>query len=840
MCSKLESDARARRYIKGEKSMRRKINSRKINSRKISLRKISLRKTNLRKISLKRINSGNTNYSNNRKSLLAIYAARVLFSLLFSLLFSFFLACLLPFYRADVSATELSGTISYPGSEIDYGYTFYDGFWYRSYEDYNKETLYHESSSCYYIGSHAYGDEESQNYEWRNHAQPVRSYLVPVSGKSGEYMTVQFISDQNEAYNASDATTSSGKQKIGIEYYSEDPKTEMLKFRKSKVITPELPLFGAFYEMDGYYYLLTGQENPSESDNREVLRLTKYDTNWKKVGSCSLYGANTYVPFEAGSARICADVSKAGSDTKHFLLIRTCHLMYASGGAHHQANLTLQVDADAMKITDSFTDVHLVAKGYVSHSFNQFVQVEDHKLVAVDHGDAYPRSVVLINYTKDLTDGTFLTTKAKPGYSKCSSTNLITFPGQIGDNATGVALGGFEISSKAYLVAGNRSSDIYTSDGTRNVFLAVKDKLTGKVSVKTFSNNTGKTASNPHLVRLAADSFLLMWSLDNVVHYVKLDAYGNKVGKEYTMPGNLSECKPVVSDGKLTWYVRNYLGLKFYRILISNLSKTQMICIPKYSDEWITCRGTVYYIRPDGTVDGDLTLRWKNVTDSYGVTGKNRAILNVSGDNKKENNYKTSSWVISHPGRYAGYEETNYGVKQKTYGPVSCWLKIDGAWYYVRKDGTMASGEWIKGYWMSKSGKWTYKERGNWKRITERVTGSSTKKSGGAQSSGSADNIKYTVRWRYEDTSGWYAKGWYQIDENWYCFTGDGYMKTGWVKDRRTGNWYYLGNNGVMRHEQWVKYNGSWYYFREDGTMVTGTMEINGVTYHFSELGKMI
>ena len=65
-------------------------------------------------------------------------------------------------------------------------------------------------------------------------------------------------------------------------------------------------------------------------------------------------------------------------------------------------------------------------------------------------------------------------------------------------------------------------------------------------------------------------------------------------------------------------------------------------------------------------------------------------------------------------------------------------------------------------------------------------------------------------------------------------------MKTGWVKDRRTGNWYYLGNNGVMRHEQWVKYAGHWYYFRKDGTMVTGTMEINGVTYHFNDQGAMI
>ena len=743
---------------------------------------------------------------------------------------AFFIPVFWLFYESEVTAAEASMTVSYPGSDIDYGYTFYDGFWYQSYEEYKKETLYHEDSSCYYCGSHAYGDEESQNYEWRNHAQPVRSYLVPIpqSVRDGDYMTVQLISDQNRAYNASDiALFGEKKQRIGIEYYSEDSKTGALKFRKSRMITLELPLFGAFYEMDGFYYLLTGQENFTESDNREVIRLTKYDSNWKRMGSCSLYGANTYVPFEAGSARICSDISQSGSGTKHWLLIRTCHLMYTSEGANHQANLTFQVDADEMKITDSFTDVYKVAKGYVSHSFNQFVQVENHKLTAVDHGDAYPRSVVLINYTKDLTDGTFLKTflktGAKPGYSKCESTDLITFPGKTGDNATGTALGGFEISDKAYIVAGNRSADIETSDGTRNVFLAVKEKSTGKVTIKTITGYKGKTVSNPHLVRLATDSFLLLWSMDNVVHYVKLDASGNTVGKEYTMPGNLSECKPVVSGGKITWYVRNYLGLKFYRISVSDLSKTEMTYIPKYSDEWITRRGTVYYIRQDGIFDGSLTLTMETGRDVYDTEGKKTAVLR-----NNDGSVEKSSWGMAHPKQYKCFEEIGYRYTVKKYSPVSCWIKIDGSWYYIRRDGTMASGEWIKGYWLSKNGKWTYKERGDWKK----VTGNGSKKKDGQAGD--------TVRWRYEDSSGWYAAGWYQIDENWYCFTNDGYMKTGWVKDRRTGNWFYLGNNGVMRHEQWVKYKGKWYYFRKDGTMVTGTVEINEETYRFSELGQLI
>ena len=71
---------------------------------------------------------------------------------------AFFIPVFCFFYESEVTAAEASMTVSYPGSDIDYGYTFYDGFWYQSYEEYKKETLYHEDSSCYYCGSHAYGD----------------------------------------------------------------------------------------------------------------------------------------------------------------------------------------------------------------------------------------------------------------------------------------------------------------------------------------------------------------------------------------------------------------------------------------------------------------------------------------------------------------------------------------------------------------------------------------------------------------------------------------------------------------------------------------------------------
>lgn len=63
----------------------------------------------------------------------------------------------------------------------------------------------------------------------------------------------------------------------------------------------------------------------------------------------------------------------------------------------------------------------------------------------------------------------------------------------------------------------------------------------------------------------------------------------------------------------------------------------------------------------------------------------------------------------------------------------------------------MASNEYIQGYWLDKSGKWSYKARATWKK----------------------DNIG----WYYIDSNGWYAKnGKHIIDSTSYIFNEAGYL----------------------------------------------------------------
>ena len=72
-----------------------------------------------------------------------------------------------------------------------------------------------------------------------------------------------------------------------------------------KQIDPPLPIFGGFYSGEKYNYLVFGAYNQKEENSAEVIRLQKYSKSWELLGECSVYGANTYAPFAAGSARMC-------------------------------------------------------------------------------------------------------------------------------------------------------------------------------------------------------------------------------------------------------------------------------------------------------------------------------------------------------------------------------------------------------------------------------------------------------------------------------------------------------------------------------------------------------
>ena len=415
----------------------------------------------------------------------------------------------------------------------------------------------------------AYSGSNVNDQDYVQWSDTVKSYLTVCD--NGNYMRVQ---------------SGAIEGKLLVEYYS--PDFEPLS---TKLIDNELPIFGAFYDSGNNYYVLSGQENPKQNDSLEVFRITKYDKNWNKIKSCGLYGANTTVPFDAGSARM--------THSGDHLLVRTCHEMYkSSDGNNHQSNVTIEVDMPSMTITDSYTGIMNVDYGYVSHSFNQFIKTDGNHIVALDHGDAHPRSAVLVKYNSDFTTGKFF-----PSYfDKVSNIDVVTYPEYTAGhyNYTGAAIGGFDVSSSSYIVAQSTVDlDYINTSETRNVYVSAvsKDLSTNKLNKITSYAEGTDSASAPLLVKINNNSFLLLWSRDTKVSCVKLNADGTVNGSIHTFEGSLSDCQPVIKNGRAVWYVYNKNNVTFNSLNLSNLDDIKTVDVKTGHDY-----ETKYASKTDGTV----------------------------------------------------------------------------------------------------------------------------------------------------------------------------------------------------------------------------------------------
>ncbi len=365
-------------------------------------------------------------------------------------------------------------------------------------------------------------------------ASPVLSYLHPIDNSS-------IMRVQSRGYNKGASVT----------WYNTD-----IKASRQKTVKKELPIFGGFYADDTYYYLVTGQNNHSCDNKVEVYRVTKYDKDWNRLASVGLFGANTYEPFTAGSC----DIVSMGD----FLIVHTCHTMYSSDSTHHQANAVFEINTASMTVTDQHTDVSNPDHGYVSHSFNQYSVLNGDQLVSVDHGDAYPREIRLTRYQDDITDGNFSGGTVFPA-------TVIPIPGTTGDNNTGVTLGGLQNTDGNFLIAGTSAyrtnSEAEAIDNNRDVFLATVENGSSTAEVKYITSYSDSSASNPFLVPVNNNYYMLLWSTlsgkDNnngkrgsngTIYYQKIKANGEPDGRIYSVKGHLSDCEPVMFNNKLTWY----------------------------------------------------------------------------------------------------------------------------------------------------------------------------------------------------------------------------------------------------------------------------------------------
>lgn len=384
---------------------------------------------------------------------------------------------------------------------------------------------------------------EAQDYEaW---TKPITSYAVDTDEG---LMSVRYIENTN----------TSGDGKIVVCYYDTD-----FHIIDRKVIPSELPIWGGFGASSDTYYLVTGQNNLEESDEKEVIRITKYDKKWNKIGSAGAKACNVYDPFAFATVRM--------DFYNQYLIIKTGRTIYQTDdGAHHQVQLTLEVDTENMSLIDSGTDY-----GYVSHSLNQFIKVDGNKIVSVEQGDSYPRGIILFesdNLLAGASDDSFSHS------GNIDTTTVFEVPNN-DDYYQNLraSIGALEISDSGYLIAGNSvvQDEMRAERTTRNVFVIFKNKNTNEVQTNwltSYSEGDG-TVNTPHMIKVSDNSYMVLWSRNNTVYYTLVDGEGKQIGQIYHHIGNLSDCQPVLLGGdKICWYTVDGIDMNFYTISASNPS----------------------------------------------------------------------------------------------------------------------------------------------------------------------------------------------------------------------------------------------------------------------------
>ncbi len=334
-------------------------------------------------------------------------------------------------------------------------------------------------------------------------------------------------------------------------------------FGSRNVIEMELPIFGGFFSGEEYNYCLFGQENDAEDDSLEVIRVVKYSKDWERLDSTSFYGCNTTIPFRSGTPRM---YEKNG-----ILYIHAAHTMYTTedDGLRHQANIQIHIDTETMESTFEFFKVSNISKGYSSHSFDQYVRADDNYAYTADLGDAYPRSVVICQKNAD--------------GSQVAHNEVYPIYGGIGDNYTGVALGGFELSADNALIIGN--SDDQTEDGyksyVRNIFLNVTSKDMSSTETYWLTDyTTVDSVSAPKLTKVDDNTFIAMWNEfpdgdaeQSVCRIVKIDGEGS-ILEDISLDINTTECDPIIAGDEIVWYMNDGSGAtSFYHLKYDNLSQ---------------------------------------------------------------------------------------------------------------------------------------------------------------------------------------------------------------------------------------------------------------------------
>lgn len=394
-------------------------------------------------------------------------------------------------------------------------------------------------------------------------ASPIKNYLYE---EDGNLVRVENLTIPSE--NDDDFSTTN---KLTVKRY--DNSGNLID---TKEIACQGEQFGGFFRGEENNYIIFGNTNVNNDDGKEVLRIVKYDRNFNELAALSVNGAYTAFPFDAGSLR-CAEIGQT-------ILVHTSRKRYDG----HQSQLTVAFNEDTMSLLNA-DNLGEFQRNHVSHDFNEFVMADGNEFITVDHGDAYPRSI-LVSWlrTVDLLpflgkSYTYYNAKKFGLFSISNKVDILNIPGKTGANQTGVSIGSTLNTGNKILVGVNQidyskavdfdSFDINGKDvDKRNVILYSLDKNTKNVTENKYTDYSAEkdvTYTAPKMIRLDDTRIMLIWNKINNKSYDKfyeyyeytphlqyliVDENGNKLSEINTIEGmKIADEAPILYNGKVVW-----------------------------------------------------------------------------------------------------------------------------------------------------------------------------------------------------------------------------------------------------------------------------------------------
>lgn len=286
------------------------------------------------------------------------------------------------------------------------------------------------------------------------------------------------------------------------------------KLNSKKVAVPGVSWGGTMYHgPDGYTYIVTG--NSSDV----AFYVSKYSADWKLMGTAAIGKKESYtsLAFNAGNS----DITMVGE----YLIV------HAARGRMdgHQSNTTFYINKNTMSPVYITPEIGF---DHVSHSFNQFIRSSGNQVMMVDHGDAYPRKVVLQTYT-------FGSTAFGLEYQNRRSLTLIDIEGPIGANYTGVTADGFELGTYNHVMIGTSiPKGVTTSGGVfrpykdgKNIYVVLIDKNMHSSRIKWLTSYNNTEIKNLECIKINDNCFFLLYGTEDksgrqTTSFMKIDSNG--------------------------------------------------------------------------------------------------------------------------------------------------------------------------------------------------------------------------------------------------------------------------------------------------------------------------